>query len=204
MLLRFYHRLLKALGPQGWWPVKHGLEPPGWEIMAGAVLTQNTAWANVDKALGNLSNAGISDRKSLLKLSEKKLAELIRPSGYFNQKAKKLKVLAGFEGPLTRENLLGLWGIGRETADSILLYAFNRPYFVVDAYTRRIFSRLGLIEPEAGYEQAREFFESRLPRDPEIYKEFHALLVKMAKRFCMPKPSCKGCPIEKFCEYETR
>lgn len=204
MLLRIYQRLLDSFGPQGWWPVRHGLEPPEWEVMAGAVLTQNTAWSNVDKALETLAKAGIKDRQSLLKLANTRLEELIKPSGYYKQKARKLKVLAGFEGPLTRENLLGLWGIGRETADSILLYAFNRPYFVVDAYTVRIFSRLGLIRPEAGYEQAREFFESRLPRDPEIYKEYHALIVEMAKRFCRPKPLCRGCPMEKFCLYYTR
>ncbi len=202
MLLRIYKRLLKALGPQGWWPVSHGLEPPEWEIMVGAVLTQNTAWANVERALENLTGTGVRNRESLLRLSESELAELIKPSGYYNQKAKKLRVLAGFAGPHTRESLLSLWGIGPETADSILLYAHSKAYFVVDAYTRRIFTRLGLISPSWGYEDVREFFESRLPRDPEIYKEFHALIVAMAKRFCRPEPSCKGCPMDGFCIYK--
>jgi endonuclease-3 related protein len=203
MLMRIYERLLETLGPRGWWPVSHGLEPPEWEIMAGAVLTQNTAWANVERAMENLARAGVRDRKSLLGLEESELARLIKPSGYYNQKAMKLRVLAGFEGPYTREGLLSLWGIGPETADSILLYSRGRPYFVVDAYTRRIFTRLGLISPEWKYEKVRGFFESRLPRDPEIYKEYHALIVEMAKRFCRIKPVCQGCPMEGFCEYES-
>jgi endonuclease-3 related protein len=200
MILRIYERLLKSLGPQGWWPVSHGLEPPEWEIMAGAVLTQNAAWSNVERALDNLARAGVRDRESLLKLPGPRLAGLIRPSGYYNQKARKLKILAGFEGPITREGLLGLWGIGPETADSILLYALNRPFFVVDAYTRRVFTRLGLISPSWGYEEVRGFFESRLPRKPEIYKEYHALIVELAKRHCKPKPACQGCPMEGFCK----
>lgn len=204
MLLRIYERLLKTMGPQGWWPVGHGLEPPEWEIMVGAVLTQNTAWTNVEKALENLAGAGVRDRESLLKLSENELAGLIKPSGYYNQKARKLKTLAAFEGPYTRESLLSLWGIGPETADSILLYAHGKTCFVVDAYTRRIFTRLGIISPAWGYEEIREFFESRLPRDPEVYKEYHALIVKMAKRFCRPKPTCKDCPMEGFCTYNER
>ena len=204
MLLRIYERLLESLGPQGWWPVSHGLEPPGWEIMAGAVLTQNTAWINVEKALENLARAGVRDRESLLKLGERELAVLIKPSGYYNQKARKLKTLAGFEGPHTREGLLSLWGIGPETADSILLYAHGKACFVVDAYTRRIFTRLGIISPAWGYEDIRKFFESRLPRDPEVYKEYHALIVGMAKRFCRPKPACKGCPMEGFCTHNER
>lgn len=202
MLLRIYERLLKTLGPQGWWPVGHGLEPPEWEVMVGAILTQNTAWANVEKALENLAGAGVKDRESLLRLSEKELAGLIKPSGYYNHKARKLRVLAGFEGPHTREKLLSLWGIGPETVDSILLYAHGRPHFVVDAYTRRIFSRLGLIGPAWGYEDVREFFENRLPRDPKIYKEYHALIVEMAKRFCRPRPECRECPMEGFCRYK--
>ncbi len=202
MILRIYERLLDAFGPQGWWPVRHGLEPPEWEIMAGAVLTQNTAWSNVEKALDNLAGAGIRDRESLLKLGETRLAELIRPSGYYKQKARKLRILAAFSGEPSREDLLSLWGIGHETADSILLYARGKAYFVVDAYTMRIFSRLGIIEPGQNYEEVRRFFESRLPRDPRIYKEYHALIVEMAKRHCRPKPSCQECPMERFCGHK--
>ena len=202
MILRIYERLLESFGPQGWWPVRHGLMPPGWEIMAGAVLTQNAAWTNVEKALGNLAGAGVKDRKSLLRLPEPRLAELIRPSGYYNQKARKLRTLAAFRGRPDRQALLGLWGIGPETADSILLYAHNKPYFVIDAYTRRVFTRLGLIDPSWGYEQVREFFEDRLPRDPAIYREYHALIVELAKRHCRPRPACGGCPMDRFCGYK--
>lgn len=203
MLMRIYERLLGALGPQGWWPVGHGLEPPEWEIMVGAVLTQNTAWGNVERALENLARAGIRDRESLLKVPEGRLAGLIKPSGYYNQKARKLRILAGFGGTHTREGLLALWGVGPETADSILLYARNVPVFVIDAYTRRVFSRSGLIDPGWGYEQTREFFESRLPRDPGVYKEYHALIVELAKRHCRPRPRCSGCPMERFCNHKV-
>ena len=201
MITRIYDRLLDSFGPQGWWPVKHGIGSPEWEIMVGAVLTQNTNWRNVENALENLSKAGVIGRKSLLKLSEEELAGLIRPSGYYNQKAKKLRILAGFQKELSRKNLLSLWGIGKETADSILLYSRDKAYFVVDAYTKRIFSRMGLINQDAGYEEIRHFFESRLPRDPRLYREFHALIVRMAKEHCKPKPACQGCPMEKFCEH---
>jgi endonuclease-3 related protein len=201
MLLRIYEKLLDSLGPQEWWPVKHGLNPPEWEIMVGAVLTQNTSWKNVEKAIGNLARAGITDKESLLGLPEDELAELIKPSGYYRQKARKLRIIAGFEGEYSRENLLSLWGVGKETADSILLYARNKAYFVVDGYTKRVFSRIGLIDEKSGYEQVRCFFEERLPRNPRIYKEFHALIVTMAKDHCRPKPLCKGCPMERFCDY---
>lgn len=201
MILRLYERLLDTFGEQDWWPVSHGFEPPEWEVMVGAILTQNTNWNNVENALDNLSRAGVKDKGSLLALKESELAELIRPSGYYNQKARRLRLLAGFDGELSRENLLGISGIGPETADSIMLYAQGKAYFVVDAYTRRVFSRLGLLKEDAGYEEIRQFFENRLPRNPIIYKEFHALIVEMAKRFCRSKPSCPGCPMEKFCEH---
>jgi endonuclease-3 related protein len=201
MLLRIYKRLLGSFGPQGWWPVRHGLEPPEWEIMVGAVLTQNTAWSNVDRVLETLSRAGIKDKRSFLKLSDKRLEELIKPSGYYKQKARKLRVLANFEGPYTRKSLLRIWGIGKETADSILLYAFDQKHFVVDAYTIRIFSRLDLIKADWNYDEVKEFFESRIPKNIQLYKEYHALIVEMAKRFCRPKPVCRGCPMERFCGY---
>jgi endonuclease-3 related protein len=199
MLLKIYSQLLEAYGSRNWWPVRHGLKPREWEIMAGAILTQNTAWRNVEKALENLAKAGILDRESLLDLPESRLAELIRPSGYFNQKARKLRILAGFKGEPTREGLLSLWGIGPETADSILLYAYSKPEFVVDAYTRRIFSRLGMIKSDSSYEEIKSLFQDNLPDDIEIYKEYHALIVKLAKENCRNKPVCKNCPIEDFC-----
>ena len=191
-----YERLLERYGDLDWWPA----ESP-FEIIVGAVLTQRTSWTNVERALDNLARAGVRDRESLLRLPEGELAGLIKPSGYFNQKARKLRILAGFRGKQDRESLLKLWGIGPETADSILLYALGKACFVVDAYTRRIFSRLGLIGPGWGYERVRGYFESRLPRDPGIYREFHALIVELAKRHCRPEPSCQGCPMKGFCGY---
>ncbi len=202
MLIRIYERLLKEYGQPDWWPVKHGLQPEEWEIMVGAVLTQNTNWSNVEKALEKLSGAGVKDRKSLIDLPEEELAELIRPSGYFRQKAKKLRFLAGFEGEFNRENLLSIWGIGKETADSILLYARDKAYFVVDAYTMRIFSRLNLIPEDLDYDEVRAFFETRLPRDPRLYKDYHALIVTMAKEHCTKsRPACPDCPMGRFCKH---
>ena len=203
MILKMYEKFLGFYGPQGWWPVNHGFSPPDWEIMVGAVLTQNTSWNNVEKALSNMEKADIKDRDSLLALGEDELAKLIRPAGYYNQKARKLTNLAKFSGFRTRDTLLSQWGIGKETADSILLYAKDKAYFVVDAYTRRIFSRLGLIDEKAGYEEIRQFFEDRLPRDPRIYKEFHAMIVRLAKENCTKnKPKCSDCHMNEFCKYE--
>lgn len=194
-----YGILLTHFGKQGWWPMQNGFLPREWEVEVGAVLTQNTSWKNVEAALKNLKENGIVSRNDVLRISEKKLANLIRPSGYYNQKSKKLKALARFSGDVTRENLLGIWGIGRETADSILLYAYGKPYFVVDAYTVRIFSRLGLIEKKWGYERIREFFEKNIPRDPDIYKEYHALIVELGKNVCRKKPLCGECPLGNGC-----
>lgn len=199
MLLEIYEMLLKRFGPQNWWPMQNGFSPPEWEVCVGAVLTQNTNWGNVEKALVNLKNESVLNKEDIKRIRTEKLAELIRPAGYYNQKARKLKALAGFRGEATRENLLGVWGIGRETADSILLYAYGKPYFVVDAYTKRIFSRLGLVREDSDYDTVREFFESMLPRDAELYKEYHALIVKLGKDFCRKKPSCSGCPLGVMC-----
>ncbi len=200
-MLEIYKTLLKRFGPQGWWPMKRGFSPPEWEVEVGAILTQNAAWTNVEKALGNLIRDGITSREALLKVHEKKLAELIMPSGYYNQKARKLRILAGFSGKPTRESLLSLWGIGPETADSILLYAYGIPTFVVDAYTRRIFTRIGTLSGKETYSEIKEVFESRIPRDIELYKEFHALIVRLAKENCRKKPECGGCPLEGGCKH---
>lgn len=191
-----YRALHEHFGPQDWWPMQGGFHPREWEVEAGAVLTQNTSWNNVEIALANLKKAGVVSREHVSKMPEKELAGLIRPSGYYNQKARKLRLLAGFSGEMTRENLLSIWGIGKETADSILLYAYGKPCFVVDTYTRRIFSRLGLIGEDWDYERIREFFEENLPSEAGLYKEYHALIVELGKNFCRKKPLCNRCPLE--------
>ena len=198
--LRIYETLLDSFGPQDWWPMQRGFIPKGWEVELGAILTQNTSWKNAEAALKNLKSAGIVSREDVIRIPEKRLASLIRPSGYYRQKAKKLKGLAGFSGEPDREKLLGIWGIGRETADSILLYAYGKPFFVVDAYTVRVFSRLGLVGKDWGYERIREFFEENLPRKASLYKEYHALIVELGKRFCRKKPLCQKCPLNKACK----
>ena len=199
--------LYDAFGPQHWWP---GETP--FEVMAGAILTQNTSWTNVEKAIANLKSAGNLTPEALHRIDLALLAELIRPAGYFNIKAKRLKsfvdwLFGDYGGELTnlqsistdrlREELLAVKGIGRETADSILLYALDRPVFVVDAYTARITLRHRLIEPGADYEQLRQLFESNLPEDVQLFNEYHALLVRAGKEFCRPKARCSGCPLEK-------
>jgi len=213
-----YKELLRAYGPQGWWPLlslhgNGGGNPtksgsvqgyhPGdysyprtidqqFEICVGAILTQNTAWQNVEKALINLRDTGKLRPEAILQLPAEELALIIRPAGYFNQKAKKLKIFSEFflgraapnNGmvPPSRDELLSLWGIGRETADSILLYAFKVPTFVVDAYTRRVLLPLGLIEEGCDYDQIKASIEDAVPGDLVVYQEFHALLVEHAKR----------------------
>ncbi len=203
-LMEMYDLMLERFGPQGWWP---GETP--FEVAVGAVLTQNTSWANVEKAIGNLKAAGRLSAEGIHDLEREELAALIRPAGYFNVKAKRLKNLVdwlvenygdmdGLEGLSTyqlREELLGVNGVGRETADSILLYALSREIFVVDAYTGRIASRHGLIDAEADYEQLRGLFESNLPTDVQLYNEYHALLVRVGNEFCKPRPKCERCPL---------
>jgi len=205
-LLRIYHVLLDRFGPQGWWPA----ESP-FEVMVGAILTQNTAWRNVERAIDNLKRAGVLDPRAILQMEEGELAELIRPTGYFRVKARRLKgfvrfFVERFEGeveemrsqPLEglRQELMRLEGIGPETADSILLYACEKPIFVVDAYTRRVLGRHRLLQDGAPYDEVQRFFMERLPRDPELFKEYHALLVRLGKTFCRPKARCEGCPLE--------
>lgn len=211
-----YERLLKAYGPQGWWPLVsfkginptksgsiNGYHPSNYsfpetkdqqfEISIGAILTQNTAWPNVEKALLNLNEyCGINCEKvNNLKLD--KLKELIRPAGFFNQKSLYIKNYCSFflklkERIPTRKELLNLKGIGEESADSILLYAFKEPEFVIDAYTRRIFSHLGIIDGKEKYKTLKELFQSNLEKDLVIYQEYHALIVEHAKSFYSKKP----------------
>jgi endonuclease-3 related protein len=207
-LSEIYQLLYDAFGPQHWWP---GETP--FEIMTGAILTQNTSWTNVEKAIANLNRAGRLTPDALHRIEIAQLAELIRPAGYYNIKSKRLKnfvdwLFEHYSGELAnlqtihtgqlREELLAVKGIGRETADSILLYALGRPVFVVDAYTARITVRHELIEPDADYEQLRELFESNLPQDVRLFNEYHALLVSAGKEFCKTKARCSGCPLEKL------
>jgi endonuclease-3 related protein len=207
-LTEIYQLLFGAFGPQHWWP---GETP--FEVITGAILTQNTSWTNVERAIKNLKNANCLIPESLHQIDTQKLAELIRSAGYFNIKAKRLKnfvdwLYENYDGQLTnlesidtnrlREELLSVKGVGRETADSISLYALGRPVFVVDAYTARIAVRHRLIEPGADYEQLRDLFESNLPQDVQLYNEYHALLVRLGKYFCKPKAKCSGCPLEKL------
>lgn len=199
-----------AFGPQSWWP---GDTP--FEIMVGAVLTQNTGWVNVEKAIANLKNYGLLSFEMLDSLPAEVLAEQIRPCGYYNLKAGRLKNLltlisSQFEGDLDyflgrevavlRQDLLSVKGIGQETADSIILYAANQPIFVVDAYTYRILSRHGLVaEDEADYTQMQELFMDNLPVDTAMFNEYHALLVRIGKEFCKKSaPKCEECPLRGF------
>ena len=205
-----HDRLLEHYGPQGWWPADDAFE-----MMLGAILTQNTNWTNVERAIANLRDAGLLDARSIADCDEVSLARAIRPSGYFNQKGKKLKTLADFylahggeagidSLPDARRALLELHGIGPETADSILLYALRRPVFVIDAYTRRIFARLGATPPDASYDALQHYFQSRLPRSAPLFNEYHALIVMHAKQHCRPRPACSGCPLQQECAYPGR
>lgn len=205
-LLTIYDTLLKFFGEQGWWPA----DTP-FEVMVGAVLTQNTAWRNVERAIENLKEEEVLTPLGLRGIDEARLAELIRPAGYYNVKAKRLKSLMGFldggyggdlmklfSEPLSilREKILSVKGIGPETADSILLYAGEKPIFVIDAYTRRILSRHNMITNGASYGDIQGLFMQSLPQDVRLYKEYHALFVQLAKTFCKAKPHCAGCPLE--------
>src|SRR3972149_10395859 len=204
--LDIYNSLFKHFGPQRWWP---GETP--FEVIIGAILTQNTSWDNVEKAIVSLKASGKFTPEGLFKLQTDKLALLIKSSGYFNIKAKRLKNFLSFlfndyegnidrllkeDGHLLRHKLLNVNGIGPETADSILLYAAEYPIFVVDAYTNRIFSRHGYIPADATYHQIQELFMGNLPKDTQLYNEYHALIVMVGKELCRETPRCNSCPIE--------
>jgi endonuclease-3 related protein len=212
---QIYKILHKAYGKQGWWPTtpknqlhpKHnGIHPKTtkqkFEIIIGAILTQNTSWKNVEKAIFNLNKEKLVNINKIKKVKRKKLASLIRPSGYYNQKAEKLKIAAEFfsknKNP-KRSELLAVKGIGPETADSILLYAFQKPYFVIDAYTKRIFSRIGICKPDIKYEDLQSIFHKNL-KNTKIFNEYHALLVELGKQFCTTKPKCNNCPVNNSCK----
>jgi endonuclease-3 related protein len=205
-LLRYYEAMSGALGPMRWWPAQ-----TPFEVVVGAILTQSTAWGNVERAIANLRSARALTPSAMLRVRTSRLAALVRPSGYFRQKAKKLKAFvrflqAGYGGSLKRmfqtptielrEKLLSVHGIGPETADSILLYAGNHPVFVVDAYTHRIFGRHGITDGRPDYEKVRAYIETSIPRQPELFNEFHALLVNTGKNWCRKSaPRCEECPL---------
>lgn len=205
----YYQALFDHLGPQNWWPAR-----TPFEVIVGAILTQNTSWTNVERAIANLRRANLLTPSALERVPFTRLASLIRSSGYFRQKAKKLKAFVRFlrdqhSGSLARmfrtptlalrEKLLAVHGIGPETADSILLYAGKKDVFVVDAYTRRIFSRHGWVADNVSYEELRSKIEAALPRDVSRYNEFHALLVMAGKNWCRTRePRCSECPLGKF------
>ncbi|MBI5675644.1 MAG: endonuclease III domain-containing protein [Nitrospirae bacterium] len=205
IISRIYKTLYISFGPQKWWP---GDTP--FEIIVGAILTQNTNWGNVEKAINNLKTDKALNSKTLHKMPHKRLASLIRPAGYFNIKAGRLKNFLAFfdnnyKGSIKRmnaektyalrEKLLDVNGIGPETADSILLYAFQRPVFVIDAYTKRVLHRHGVVPENASYHELQDFFHGNLLPDVQLFNEYHALFVKAGKEYCKPKPRCERCPL---------
>ncbi len=210
-LLEVYNILLNFQGPQHWWP---GETPD--EIIIGAILTQNVAWKNVVKALDNLHSAGIYTLKDLDALPVEAIAPLIRPTLYYNQKAKKLKTFTNFlresyqfnlnkmfseELQTLRSEILKLKGLGPETVDSILLYAGSKPVFVVDAYTIRLLTRLGFTDKKMNYSEWQKFITERIPQDIALYNDFHAQIVCLCKDICRNKPLCKNCPLTSYCTY---
>lgn len=226
VIKKIYDYLLDAYGPQGWWPLTElhdnsGTNPtktgsiqgyhPGdytyphtknqqFEIICGALLTQNTGWPQVEKALLNLKQLNALSPEAVLSLDPEILKNAIKPAGYYNQKAARLKILAGWFSNLkditpTREELLSLKGVGPETADSILLYAFKQPSFVVDAYTRRIVTNLSLVEEKARYDEIKTLFEENFQEDLAVYQEYHALLVEHAKRYYQKNRNSAKCPL---------
>ncbi len=208
-LIQVFDLLLEAYGKQHWWPAE-----TAFEVMIGAVLTQNTAWSNVERAIANLKQAEVLHLNGILGLPKEELAELIRPSGYFNVKAQRLQNYCRFlsenggEDAMrkmalksARSALLSINGVGAETADDILLYALELPVFVVDAYTRRIFSRLGMLHGDEGYEEIRTGFEEALGPHVPLFKEYHALIVRHGKETCKTKPHCDQCGLFGVCVF---
>lgn len=215
-LIQVYHKLYQLYGPQGWWPLMdwegeyptktgslkgyHPLNyslpetsPQRFEVILGAILTQNTAWTSVEKALWNLKRMGVVHPQNLLELETEILKEAVRPAGFFNQKSVYLQEISRFflkmDGKVpTRKEILRVKGVGNETADSILLYAYHQPQFVVDAYTKRIFGHLGVIKENSSYMEVKNLFEECLPRNVPLYQEYHALIVEHAKRYYQKRP----------------
>ena len=209
LLLDIYKVLYNKFGPRHWWPGDTRLE-----IIIGAILAQNTAWGNVEKAIANLKRRNVLKVKELSRISKKRLSVLIRPAGYYNIKSQRIKIFLAFlnnahsgsidrmfrtETNQLRDELLNIKGMGPETADSILLYAGEKPVFVVDAYTKRIFSRHGFISEDADYKGVQSIFAKNLPINVKLYNEFHALIVELGKNLCRPtKPLCDICPLRRI------
>jgi endonuclease III related protein len=206
LLLEIYRILLDTFGPRHWWP---GETP--FEVMVGAILTQNTSWRNVEKAIDRLKKGGVLTPRGIRGLEPSELADLIRSSGFFRIKAERLKAFVDFlfgeyDGSLEkmgredlaplREKLLRIKGIGQETCDSILLYGLGKPVFVVDAYTKRILSRHGIVSEKSSYGEIQKIFMDPLPPDERVYNEYHALLVELGKTLCLRKPKCEICPLK--------
>lgn len=204
-LLTVYHKLYSHYGPQHWWPGETPLE-----IALGAILTQNTSWSNVEKAIENIKEERVLSVRALRSMPAERLAVILKPAGYFNVKARRLKafvdfLISHFKGDLEsmqgedinslRKELLNVHGIGQETADSILLYALDKPMFVIDTYTKRVLSRHGLMPYDGSYEMYQALFHETLGADAQLYSEYHALLVRVGKECCRPKPRCDACPL---------
>jgi len=209
VLRRVYPRLRETFGPAGWWPAGSPFE-----VCVGAILVQNTAWTNVERTLDRLRRRRLLSFRALHRLSASRLAPLVRSSGTFRVKARRLRAFLDFlaaeyrgrveamrseEPSLLRRKLLGVPGIGPETADSIALYAAKHPVFVVDAYTRRVFTRLGLLQGAETYAEVQRFFEDRLPRDAGLYNDYHAQIVRLGKDVCRTRPRCPECPLAGIC-----
>lgn len=210
-LEKVFEILLAHFGPQNWWPAETPLE-----VIVGAVLTQNTSWKNVEKAIANLKKKNLLVLDKLVNLREEELAELIRSSGFYNLKARRLKsvlkflkerggveVLKEMEPLELRRELLKIPGIGKETADSVILYALEKPVFVVDSYTKRILARLGFINVEKlPYDEVQRIFHETFPGNLKIFNEFHALFVALGKTYCLKRqPKCNICPLAEMCHY---
>jgi len=213
-LMKIYQTLLNHFGHRHWWPGETRLE-----IIIGAILTQNTAWKNVEKAITNLKKEGLLSYQGLQAISQERLAELIRPSGYYNQKSLKIIAFLAFveeryagnlqrmfreETLALREEMLAIKGIGPETADSILLYAGEHPIFVVDLYTHRVITRHAWAEERIDYHGLQQWFAERIPKEVELYKDFHAQLVAVGNAFCRKTPKCEACPLKSFLPLETQ
>ena len=213
VLQNIYRQLMDSYGPQHWWPAEESFE-----VMVGTILTQSAAWLNAEKAIANLKAAQALSPPALRRFNLSELAALIHPSGYYNAKARKLKSLVhwlgeNYEDSLEklftnstdqlRQQLLSIYGIGEETADSIILYAANKPIFVIDAYTRRIINRIGLAPDSSSYAAYQALFVENLPIDTEMFNEYHALLVYLGKDICRRRPLCWQCCLSDVCHFAT-
>jgi endonuclease-3 related protein len=209
-LMWIYKRLHSAYGPRNWWPAE-----TDFEVVVGAILTQQAPWTNVEKAIINLKGHGLLDPENLAKAETALVEKLVRPAGFYKVKSKRVIKMAesygrirdAYDMPISeaRKTLLSMDGIGPETCDSILLYAGNMPTFVIDAYTKRMAGRYGLTQDEdIDYHELKDMFEEKLPRNERLFNEYHALIVELGKQHCRSKPECKGCPLEARCKKRVK